>query len=103
MSASARPSSKPRRSFPPRLRSEEGDMSLQPSSDREVERARSQGLSRRTFLHASAALGGGLLVAFSFPPLPRMGQAAAAEGFAPNGFIRIDRDGRVTHIDCQAE
>jgi len=73
-------------------------MSLQPSSDREVERARSQGLSRRTFLHASAALGGGLLVAFSFPPLTRMGQAAAAEGFAPNGFIRIDRDGRVTII-----
>src|SRR5262249_15341415 len=78
-------------------------MSLQPSSDREVERARSQGLSRRTFLHASAALGGGLLVAFSFPPLARMGQAAAAEGFAPNGFIRIDRDGRVTIIVCQVE
>jgi isoquinoline 1-oxidoreductase beta subunit len=78
-------------------------MSLQPSSDREVERTRSQGLSRRTFLHASAALGGGLLVAFSSPLLTRMGQAAAAEGFAPNGFIRIDRDGRVTIIVCQVE
>src|SRR5262249_56359733 len=32
-----------------------------------------------------------------------MGQAAAAEGFAPNGFIRIDRDGRVTIIVCQVE
>src|SRR5262245_7645042 len=102
MSASARRSSKPH-SFPQRLRSEEGDMSLQPSSDREVERARSQVLSRRTFLHARAALGGGLLVAFSFPPLTRMGQAAAAEGFAPNGFIRIDRDGRVTIVVPQVE
>src|SRR5215469_9776366 len=32
-----------------------------------------------------------------------MGQAAAAEGFAPNGFIRVDRDGRVTIIVCQVE
>jgi len=32
-----------------------------------------------------------------------MGQAAAAEDFAPNGFIRIDRDGRVTIIVCQVE
>ena len=32
-----------------------------------------------------------------------MDQAAAAEGFAPNGFIRIDRDGRVTIIVCQVE
>jgi isoquinoline 1-oxidoreductase beta subunit len=32
-----------------------------------------------------------------------MGQAAPAEGFAPNGFIRIDRDGRVTVIVCQVE
>src|SRR5262245_27393175 len=78
-------------------------MSLRHPSDREVEKARSKGLSRRTFLHASAAFGGGLLVAFSFPPLTRMGQAAAAESFAPNGFIRIDRDGRVTIIVCQVE
>jgi isoquinoline 1-oxidoreductase beta subunit len=32
-----------------------------------------------------------------------MGRAAAAEGFEPNGFIRIDRDGRVTIIVCQVE
>jgi CO/xanthine dehydrogenase Mo-binding subunit len=32
-----------------------------------------------------------------------MGEAAAAEGFAPNGFIRIDPDGRVTVIVCQVE
>lgn len=78
-------------------------MSSQSSSDREAERARSQSLSRRSFLRASAAVGGGLLVAFGFPPLTRMGQAAAAEGFPPNGFIRIDRDGRVTIIVCQVE
>ena len=78
-------------------------MSLQSSSHREVERASSQELSRRTFLRASAAFGGGLLVAFSFLPFTRMGQAAAADGFAPNGFIRIERDGRVTVIVCQVE
>ena len=76
-------------------------MSLQPLSDREVERT--QGLSRRSFLRASAAMGGGLLVAFGFPPLARLGQAAAEESFAPNGFIRIDQDGRVTIIVCQVE
>jgi CO/xanthine dehydrogenase Mo-binding subunit len=32
-----------------------------------------------------------------------MGQAAAAEGFAPDGFIRIGQDGRVTVIVCQVE
>src|SRR5262245_25825828 len=76
-------------------------MSLQPH--REVERVRSKGLSRRSFLRASAAFGGGLLLAFSLPPLTRMGQAAPAEGFAPDGFIRIDPDGRVTIIVPQVE
>ena len=78
-------------------------MSSQLLSDHGVERAPLQGLSRRRFLRATAAFGGGLLVAFSFPPLTRMDQAAAAEGFAPNGFVRIDRDGRVTIIVCQVE
>src|SRR5262245_46561954 len=32
-----------------------------------------------------------------------MGEAAAAEGFAPDGFIRIDPDGRVTIIVPQVE
>jgi isoquinoline 1-oxidoreductase subunit beta len=61
------------------------------------------GLSRRSFLRSSAAFGGGLLVTFSLPTLTRIGQAAAAEDFVPNGFIRIDRDGRVTIIVCQVE
>lgn len=78
-------------------------MSFQSAKKQEAVDRQSGGLSRRSFLHASAALGGGLLVAFSLPTLTRMGQAAAAEDFAPNGFIRIDRDGRVTIIVCQVE
>src|SRR6476619_6894450 len=78
-------------------------MSLQSAEKQEAVDVQSGALSRRSFLRASAALGGGLLVAFSLPMLTRMGQAAAAEDFAPNGFIRIDRDGRVTIIVCQVE
>ena len=62
-------------------------------------------LSRRTFLKASA-VGGGLLVSFGLPaPLGRALTAGAqpARDFAPNGFIRIDRDGRVTLIMHKVE
>jgi isoquinoline 1-oxidoreductase beta subunit len=63
-------------------------------------------LSRRTFLRASAAAGGGLLLSFPLPP--RIGTALAAGAppageFMPNGFIRIDRDGRVTLIMHKVE
>jgi isoquinoline 1-oxidoreductase subunit beta len=61
-----------------------------------------EGLSRRGFLRASAAVGGGLLVAFSLPP--RFGTAREADaGFAPDGFLRIGRDGLVTMIVPQVE
>src|SRR2546422_1588184 len=51
-------------------------------------------LSRRQFLSASAALGGGLLIGF------RTGAAHAAESaagaaFTPNAFIRIGSDGQI--------
>jgi len=51
-------------------------------------------LSRRVFLRATAAAGGGLVLSVS---LPFAGRAArAADAFAPNAFIRIAVDGPVT-------
>ncbi len=58
-------------------------------------------LSRRTFLKVSAAAGGGLLLSFILPQTiwSRDTAGARAAGvFAPNAFIRIGRDGRVTLI-----
>src|SRR6266851_1187885 len=63
-------------------------------------------LSRRQLLFVGAAAGGGFLVGWHRPSGPRI-LAAAAKGtpavFAPNAFIRIGRDGRVTLIMNQVE
>jgi isoquinoline 1-oxidoreductase beta subunit len=50
-------------------------------------------LSRRTFLQAGAAAGGGLMLSLGLPVAT--GDAQAAEGFAPNAFVRIEGDGQV--------
>jgi isoquinoline 1-oxidoreductase beta subunit len=64
------------------------------------------GSSRRKFLKATTSLGGGLLLSFALPALTRNAKAAdtvGAEGFAPNGFVRVNRDGRVILTMPQAE
>ena len=59
-------------------------------------------LSRRTILKAATA--GGLLLGFRLRPLRAVAAEAAENGvFAPNAFIRIGRDGKVTMIMSQVE
>ncbi len=52
-------------------------------------------LSRRTFLQSGAAAGGGLMLSLSLPFASSDAEPAAADGFAPNAFIRIERDGQI--------
>src|SRR5262249_23969088 len=63
-------------------------------------------MSRRQLLHTSAAAGGGHLLAWHLDALPRPLAAIAKRtptAFAPNAFIRIGSDGRVTLIMNQLE
>ena len=56
-------------------------------------------IDRRGFLKVGAAIGGGLALTIALPPALRPAFAAAeAAGFAPNAFIRIDRQGLVTLV-----
>ena len=57
-------------------------------------------LSRRTVLKGGLALGAGLTVGFH-APAGRL--SAQAQVFAPNAWVRIDRDGLVTIISGQSE
>jgi len=63
-------------------------------------------LSRRQLLFVGAAAGGGFLLGWHRPSGPRILAAAAKAmppAFAPNAFIRIGTDGRVTLIMNQVE
>jgi len=52
-------------------------------------------LSRRTLLQAGAAASGGLMLSLSLPFANRDAEAAGADGFVPNAFIRIEGDGQI--------
>jgi len=56
-------------------------------------------VSRRFFLKAGAAVGGGLMIGWN----PLQGEAADAQPFAPNAFLRIDRTGKVTFVSPSIE
>jgi isoquinoline 1-oxidoreductase beta subunit len=53
--------------------------------------AAAKSVSRRAFLKAGAAAGGGLLLSVRLP----FGEAEAADDFAPNAFIRIGSDAQI--------
>ncbi|KGM35277.1 xanthine dehydrogenase family protein molybdopterin-binding subunit [Inquilinus limosus] len=63
----------------------------------------SRTLGRRGFLKVGAAVGGGLALTVALPPSLRPALAGATSGFAPNAFIRIDRQGLVTLVMPMAE
>jgi isoquinoline 1-oxidoreductase beta subunit len=52
-------------------------------------------LTRRSFLQAGAAAGGGLMLSLRLPFANGHAEAAGADGFAPNAVIRIERDGQI--------
>jgi CO/xanthine dehydrogenase Mo-binding subunit len=62
--------------------------------------------SRRTFLKIGMAVGGGLIVGLRVPGNARAESAGAADTagqFAPNAFIRIDPDNKITLIMSHTE
>ena len=52
-------------------------------------------LTRRGFLQAGAAAGGGLMLSLRLPFAGGEAEAVGADGFAPNAFIRIAGDGQI--------
>jgi isoquinoline 1-oxidoreductase beta subunit len=70
--------------IPRQIRSPAADLGQLPSA---------HGLSRREFLQAGAAVGGGLMLSLRLPLL--VGEAEGADNFVPNAFIRISEDGQI--------
>jgi isoquinoline 1-oxidoreductase beta subunit len=64
---------------------------------------RQSGMTRRKFLKTTTLAGGGLLLACHIPFGGRDAVAAAENGFAPNAFLRIGSDERVTIIVNKSE
>src|ERR1700692_2155480 len=52
-------------------------------------------LTRRSFLQAGAAAGGGLMLSLRLPLANGEAEAADGDGFAPSAFIRIGGDGQI--------
>jgi len=52
-------------------------------------------LSRRSFIKAGAAAGGGLMLSLHLPLASGEAGADDANGFAPNAFIRVDPNGQI--------
>src|SRR5262245_16593324 len=57
---------------------------------------------RRSFLKASAATGGGLLISFYLPDTTRLAEAAVAP-VKLNAFLKIGADGKITYSCGQVE
>ena len=61
--------------------------------------ARIDSQSRRDFLRATSAIGGGLLLGFSLPVRGEVRDTLTTDApFAPDAFLRIDRTGKVTFV-----
>jgi len=61
-------------------------------------------LSRRNFLTATSALGGGLLLGLGLPARGEVRDTSTTDApFAPNAFLRIDRAGKVTFVSPMIE
>src|SRR5262252_8212108 len=57
--------------------------------------ALSNGLTRRGLIQAGAVAGGALLLSLHLPFAKDEAEAVDSDRFAPNAFIRIDRDGQI--------
>jgi isoquinoline 1-oxidoreductase beta subunit len=60
-------------------------------------------VNRRDLLKTGIAFGGGLVLAWYFCPPEPLNAARPPAPFAPNAFLRVDTDGRVTIINNKSE